>query len=376
MWVADMSRRGFTIIRRCVEAADVLAAASVEPAAAVVIDIDTPRLSADALAAIPNASKRAIIGVAGNDDGAHCAASWGITRLCRHDEGDVVEQIVAELHAHRPSIDEPVVASGQVHPRGVTAVYGAAGAPGRSTVALGLAEAWARSGDRVCLIDADTVGPSLGVLVGMTEDVSGLLVAARYADQGALDSRSLASSCRRLDDRLWLMTGIGSPDRWSQLRSAPLERVIRTCAEQFDRVVIDTNPLLNVQEIDDAMPGGVTPRDGATHAVLRLSDAVVAVTRPDAVALVRLIGDLPTLLNSVDHTQVSVVVNRAARRGERDLAHVREALSETGIHVSIHALPEDASVAMCRRTGSLLAEVAASKRLRKSLSRVSVAVAA
>lgn len=61
---------------------------------------------------------------------------------------------------------------------------------------------------------------------------------------------------------------------------------------------------------------------------------------------------------------------------ERDRAHVREVLSESGIHVSIHALPEDASVAMCRRTGSLLAEVAASKRLRKSHTRLGGAVAA
>ncbi len=387
-WVADMSRRGFTIVRRCVEAADVLAAASVEPRAAVVVDIDTPRLSSDALAAIPDVSDRAIIAVVGDDDGAHRAASWGITRQCRRNNGDVVEQIVAELQVQQPRIGESDASSSRYRAealasdsarrraRGVTVVYGATGAPGRSTVALGLAESWARSGERVCLVDADTVGPSLGLLLGLTEDVSGLLVATRYADQGALDTRSLASACRSLDDRLWLMTGIGSPDRWTQLRPAPLERVMRTCAEHFDRVVIDTNPLLHVPTIDDAMPGGVVPRDGVTRTLLQLSDAVVAVTGPDAVAVVRLVADLPVIFSAIEHTNVSVVVNRSARRGDGEISHVREVLADHGVTVPLHALPEDAGIAACRRTGSLLSEVAATKRVRKRFLRLSSAIAA
>ncbi len=369
------------MVRRCVEAVDVLAAASVEAQAAVVIDLNTPRLSADTIAAIPGVGDRIVVAIASDDEAADRARHWGIASIVRWGESEALDRIVTELQRERRSSmdssagDSPIE-TGNRSARGVTAVYGPAGAPGRSTIALGVAEAWARSGERVCLIDADTIGPSLALLVGMTEDVSGLLVAARYADQGALDARSLGSACRRLDDRLWLMSGIGSPERWHQLRPASMDRVVRTCAQLFDRVVIDINPLLNTDEIDDVMPGGLPLRDSATRSVLQVSDTVFAVTQPDAVSVTRLTVDLPRIFTLVSHSCVSVVVNRYSRRDSRSAARVSEVLTESGISVPVHSIPEDKSVLLCRRTGSLLSEVATSKRLRRSLAKLRDSAAA
>lgn len=380
-WITEVTRLGFTVVRRCVEAVDVLAAASVESQAAVVLDIDTPRLSADVIAAIPGINERIVVGLVTDDDAAERARLWGIETTIRQLDADAVDRLVAELGASK----EPVSASAQVTssavtPRpdagGITVVYGPTGAPGRSTVALGLAESWARAGDRVCLVDADTFGPSLALLVGMTEDVSGVLVASRYADQGALDARSLGSACRRLDDRLWLMSGVGSPERWHQLRPAALERVLRTCAEHFDRVVVDTHPLVSVGELDDVVPGGVPRRDSATRSALQLSDSVLAVTQPDAVSVVRLTVELPAIFSVLAHSKVSVAVNRVSRGDARATSRVREVLTETGINAPLHAIPEDKSVLTCRRNGSLLSEVSATKKLRRSLSRLGESIAA
>lgn len=379
--IAGVTQRGFTIVRRCVEAVDVLAAASIEPHAAVVFDVNTPRLSTDTVAAIPGLQQRIVIALASDDDAAFRARSWGIESVVLLDDADVIDRIVADLTASRPAPFERAEAvsthvSTGGGASGITVVYGPAGAPGRSTMALGLAEAWSRSGDRVCLVDADTVGPSLALLVGMTEDVSGVLVASRYADQAALDVRSLASACRRLDDRLWLMSGVGSADRWHQLRPASFERVVRKCAEHFDRVVIDTNPLLNVEGFDDVLTAGMPGRDGVTRSALQLSDSVLVVTQPDAVSVVRLSVDLPLVMNMVVHSRVSVVVNRTSRRDARAAADVGAVLTETGMNVPVHAVPEDGSVWTCRRNGSLLWEVAASARLRRSLSRLGHSLAA
>lgn len=379
--IAGVTKRGFTIVRRCVEAVDVLAAASVEPHAAVVIGVDTPRLSADTVAAIPDVQQRVVIAIAPDQDSAMRARSWGIESVVISSDADLVEQVAAELSTDRAELVEHARAARSHgaaggHAPGVTVVYGPAGAPGRSTIALGLAEAWSRSGDRVCLIDADSIGPSLALLVGMTEDVSGVLVSSRYADQGALDLRSLGSACRRLDDRLWLMSGVGSADRWHQLRPASFERVVRMCADHFDRIVIDTNPLLNVEDFDDGVTTGLPGRDAVTRAALRLSQSVVAVTQPDAVSVFRLSVDLPAVLTQIEHSRVIVAVNKASKRDARAAAHVGAVLTDSGINVPVHTVPEDGSVAACRRDGSLLWEVAATKKLRRSLSRLGQAVAA
>lgn len=379
--IAEVTKRGFTIVRRCVEAVDVLAAASVEPHAAVVLGVDTPRVSADTIAAIPGRPHRTIIALATDHDAASHARSWGIQSIVMLSDGDAMDTIVAELSEERADLPDDVHitkprASAAGRAPGVTVVYGPAGAPGRSTMALGLAEVWSRSGDRVCLIDADTLGPALALLVGMTEDVSGVLVASRYADQGALDVRSLGSACRCLENRLWLMTGIGSVDRWHQLRPASFERVIRMCAENFDRVVIDTNPLLNVEGFDDALTAGMPPRDGVTRAALRISDSVVVVTQPDAVNVVRLSVDLPMVMKLVSHSRVSVVVNRSSRRDGHAAGDVGHVLTESGINVPIHTVPEDGAVSTCRRNGSLLWEVASTKKLRRSLSKLGNSLAA
>ena len=383
--ITGVTQRGFTVVRRCLEAVDVLAAASIEPHAVVVVDADTPRLSADTVAAIPGLRERIVIALASDQDAAVRVRNWGIHSVLMLSDPDVLDRLTTELSAHKQSAHKPVLPEHEKSPdpqstmggaSRITVVYGPAGAPGRSTIALGLAEAWSRSGDRVCLIDADSIGPSLALLVGMTEDVSGVLVASRYADQGALDIRSLGSACRRLDDRLWLMSGVGSADRWHQLRPASFERVVRLCAENFDRVVIDTNPLLNVEGFDDALTTGMPSRDGVTRSALHLSDCVVVVTQPDAVSVLRLSADLPLVMRLIEHSRVSVAVNRSSKRDARARNHVAEVLTETGINVPVHTVPEDGAVSTCRRNGSLLWEVAATKKLRRSLSKLGNSLAA
>ena len=383
--ITGVTQRGFTVVRRCLEAVDVLAAASIEPHAAVVVDADTPRLSADTVAAIPGLRERIVIALASDQDAAVRVRNWGIHSVLMLSDPDVLDRLTTELSAHKQSAHKPVLPEHEKSPdpqstmggaSRITVVYGPAGAPGRSTIALGLAEAWSRSGDRVCLIDADSIGPSLALLVGMTEDVSGVLVASRYADQGALDIRSLGSACRRLDDRLWLMSGVGSADRWHQLRPASFERVVRLCAENFDRVVIDTNPLLNVEGFDDALTTGMPSRDGVTRSAFHLSDCVVVVTQPDAVSVLRLSADLPLVMRLIEHSRVSVAVNRSSKRDARAATHVGEVLTEAGVNVPIYTVPDDGAVSTCRRNGSLLWEVAATKKLRRSLAKLGNSLAA
>lgn len=376
--ISDVVADGLTVSRRCVDAADLLAAASIEVDALVVVDADVPRLGADIVASVQSSHSNRVIGLAGSERERGFLRALGIETLI--DPGtDEAGRVLAEaLRSHRsegngaPGVEWVARSSGGQ----LVAVTGPPGAPGRSTVALGLAEQWARAGERVCLIDADTLGPSLACQVGMTEDISGLLLAARYADQGALDARSLGASCRRLTDSLWFMSGIGLPERWPSVRVAAASRIWSTCRTHFDRVVVDAGALLDTPEPDDPLQVRGEARDGITRSALAASTEVIVVCTPDPVSVVRLLPHLAAVNRAQEGARVSVVVNRVARRERNATACVRETLVEAGLTTQVLEVVEDTRVRECVRKGALLGEETKAVRVRRSLERVARAVAA
>lgn len=376
--ISAVTSAGCTVVRRCLEAVDLLAAAEVEPQAQIVVDIAVPRLGAKIVASIQEQAIGRVIALTDGDSGSSQARAWGIDRIVDMRDQDAIETLIGSLRegqsATQATASKPT-ALDRHRRNSIVAVTGPPGAPGRSTVALGLAEAWAHSGERVCVIDADTCAPALAYLVGITENVSGVLVAARYADQGALDARSLGSACRQLTDRLWILTGIGSPDRWTGANPAVLDRIWAACAEHFDKVVIDAGTLLDTSPIDDPFAAR-HERDGATISALRASDSTVVVCRPDPIGIVRLIHQLPLIAEYAGEADLRVLVNRQSGSERKAGSQVADALLEAGISLPIQTLREDSSVATCVARGALLGEVAATMRLRKSLGRISRELAA
>lgn len=388
--ISAVTAAGCTVVRRCLEAADLLAASTIEPQARIVVDLAVPRLGADIVSSIEVTQPGRMVGLIDNDDAITAAHTLGIRTIIDMRDPAAREHLSAELDRDRhPRIDshrggEHFASSADSRAadpatdaaRGrIVAVTGPPGAPGRTTVALGLAQSWAAGGERVCLIDADSIAPSLAATIGITEDTSGLLLAARYAEQGALDSRSLGSACRSLDANLWVLTGIGSPDRWTGVRPSMLERVWNTCRQHFDRIVIDAGMLVDSPEVDDAFVSA-SVRDAATIAALKASDATVVVTRPDALATLRLIHYLPLARKLCGDAPPHVVINRSGRGDKGAGKQVGDALLEAGMPSPIHVLRDDASVITCVQRGALLSEVASTAKFRRAVKNVAKAVAA
>ena len=408
--IGAVSAAGCTVVRRCLEAADLLAAAEIEPQAAIVVDVAVPRLGADIIATIERStagpSIGRTIGLIDDDTGRERVRALGISRVIDMRDSDARNELISALQTEPEPRSSPTSStqpagkqysgnpgdarrqSDPLETKGRRVVVtGPAGAPGRTTVALGLAEAWAQAGERVCLVDADTVAPSLAATVGMTEDISGLLLASRYADQGALDARSLGSACRKLSERLWVLTGIGSPDRWGSARPAALERIWDACAEHFDRVVIDAGSLLDTPAADDNFSIG-HERDAATVSALRNCDAAIVVARGEPIGTLRLIDQLPSIGKLTGSAEIHVVVNRvhksdkfparlAARSAAKSVAKaVGQALLEAGSPLPVHQLREDRSIEDCVRKGALLSEVPATMRVRRSFAKLARQLAA
>jgi Mrp family chromosome partitioning ATPase len=96
-------------------------------------------------------------------------------------------------------------------PGTLLAVWGPAGAPGRTTIALGLADAFARRGLSTLLLDADPYGGSVATLTGLLDEAPGLAAACRAANAGRLDISRLAECCRTVGGDLRVLTGLSDP---------------------------------------------------------------------------------------------------------------------------------------------------------------------
>ena len=236
-------------------------------------------------------------------------------------------------------------------------MWGPAGAPGRTTVATALAACLAAS-RRTTLVDVDPYGGSVAQVLGVLDEVSGLLAAARLAGAGMLEER-FSSVQRALDPRLTVVTGLPRPDRWAEVRSGTVELLLETAA-RHGHVVVDTGFSLE----QDGDLGGRPGRHQMTLAALDVADEVVVVGNADPVGLSRLARGLVELRESHPTTPTRVVVNRMRPTlgwSERDVAQM---VAGFATPVGLHFLPEDrAAVDRALVTGRTLLETDAGSPL-------------
>ena len=196
---------------------------------------------------------------------------------------------------------------------GLVAVWGPAGAPGRTTVAFTVADELAAAGVPTLLADADTYGGSVAQLLGVLDEAPGLAAAARAANAGTLDLPAMAAFARQLPGvPLRLLTGIARADRWPELRPASLD-VVWTLARKLAAVtVVDCGFCLEQDEelsFDTIAP----QRNGATLATLAQADEILAVGSADPVGLHRLVRGLAELRDAVPRAEVRVILNKVRR---------------------------------------------------------------
>lgn len=255
------------LVRRCVDVADLLAIADTDVAGAALVHTELSGLDADAVHRLERAGLR----VAAIEADEERCLGLGIDRCLAL---GALDTLTRDTIAPTDSRGED---------RGtVVAVWGPTGAPGRSTVALGIAAAAAAKGVDTVLVDADTYGGSLAQMLAVLDDVSGLMAACRAANNGhpgQVDDHLLT-----VDPQLRLLTGLPRADMWPQVRPGALELVLRRLCSTAELVVVDCGFALE--------PGsgqGSNARNQATLQALEQADQVVAVGKADPVGLARLV---------------------------------------------------------------------------------------
>lgn len=293
--VSALQTASVVIGKRCVDVADLLATASTGVADIVVVSADLPGLDADAVRRITDL-RVAILAIA-EPDAVERVHRLGISEVLISPQADEVARAVvqqAARHRTEPTPDdlkapravdellpEPTADQGRV-----VVVWGPHGAPGRSTLAAGIAAERARADRPVVLLDADPYGGAVGQNLGILDEVSGLLAASRHVNEGTLTPESLARCRRSLSPTLEVLTGLPRPDRWGEVRPGALAQMIEMAALHAD-VVVD----VGFGIVEDRHQG----RDRITLEALEMADEIVAVGGAEPVGLVRLARGLVDL---------------------------------------------------------------------------------
>lgn len=351
---------GIVVLKRCVDVDDLLAAASAGQADVAVLGLDSPGLDRSAVELLERYAVRPVAIAAGGatlDGGRLRAARIGIARVVTDDDlgslpGAVLAEESPDTVVRVPQPDRPPPPPVPGTAGRVVAVWGPAGAPGRTIVAGAVAAELARRKRRTVLVDADPYGGAVAQQLGILDEVSGLLSAARLAASGQLEER-FGSVQRGIDGHLSVVTGLPRGDRWIEVRPGTVEHLLEVGREQAE-VVVDTGFCL---EDDPGSDYGTRPgRNQMTLGALEVADEVVAVGSADPVGLTRLARGLVELaeLGREPH----VVVNRMRPTlgwSEREIATMVTGFARTA---SVHFLPEDQpTVDRALVAGRTLAEV-------------------
>ena len=386
--VARASSAGLQIVRRPVDAVELLAAASCDRTMAVVISASLPRITGDVVQRLL-ADDRPVIGLHSDATTQSALRSLGIHHLVSAlgDPTEVIQAVATSLQRLAESVASRdrswdlgvtgtspgrLTASPDGHrQRGrIVAVCGSPGAPGRSVTAIGLSEAFAAEGRRTCTVDADLQAPSIGLQVGVREDVSGLVVACRLTEHGSLDPRSIMQAARAMSPQWSILSGISRAEDWSYVRPDCLRSVLERCREAFEVTVVDLGAELPGDDVDLLS----SDRGLAVGAVLEVADEALAVARADALGVARLVQAWPRLRALMTGTGVRVVLTHVDRGSSRS---IRSALANAGIGVPVHLVPRDVrAFSRCLAKAATLGEVARRSNARAAMHSLARAVGA
>jgi MinD-like ATPase involved in chromosome partitioning or flagellar assembly len=339
---------GVVLVRRCVDLPDLLAAAGAGVASVALVAPTLPGLDADSVSSLRRRGLAVVLVAAPEDllDGdTERLRRLGIDHLLASTElGSLVETVTGASAAAASVVPRPSAASSEGEAVEVTgrllAVWGPTGAPGRTTVAVGVAAEIAGSGREVLLADMDAYGGAVAQHLGVLDEVSGLLGAARAANTGQLSPERLGALARQVGPRLRVLTGLPRPDRWQEVRPAAFADVLEQAVHLAPYVVLDLGFSLEADPVDPF--GSSAPqRNEMTLAALQRADEVLVVGSADPVGLSRLARGLVELNILLPGVPPRVVVNRTRPSLGWTDREIRGMVEGFVRPVDVHFLPED-----------------------------------
>lgn len=341
--LADAVEHGHTVVARLVGWRDLLDSLDVLAPDVALVGAARASLSGELLAACDERGIRLVALAAGDADRAH-AAQLGLHEvLDRSADWREIEALVSGGVPVPSRVGD--AARTARHAGEVVAVWGPAGAPGRTTLAINLAAEIAAAGHSVALVDADPYGGAIAPSLGLLDEAPGFASACRLAGGDALDLAELERIAQRYSaprGSFDVFTGLVGPSRWPELAHDRVTSAIQSIAARSEYVVLDTG--FSLERDEELTSDQFAPRrNAATFAALAAADRVVAVGLADPVGLSRLLRGHGDLVDLVEPERIDVVVNRvrSAALGIDAHAQVRQTLRRFAGIADATLLPHD-----------------------------------
>ncbi len=311
----DIVAGGHDVLGRVAGAEDVIAAVDAAPADVVLVNAGPRSLTAGVLQACDRRGVR-VIALAATERERRNAVTVGLHEVIDADAPwSDIEPLLSAAPLRTPQSERAGDGGGGADDgeRGsrVLAVWGPAGAPGRSTIAITLAAELAAAGRRVALLDADPYGGTVAPALGLLDEAPGFAAACRLAGSDSLTTAELDRVAQTYGGAggFRVLTGIARPDRWPELSEDRVRRTLAVCRTWAEYVVIDTG--FSLERDEEISSDLFAPRrNAATIAALQGADHVVAVASADPVGLARFLRTHADLVELLDGQRLTVVANR------------------------------------------------------------------
>jgi MinD-like ATPase involved in chromosome partitioning or flagellar assembly len=329
---AEATRHGHVILARCSSGHELASAVAMHQPDVAIASAE-PRYLTDRVLAVSDDSGTRIVALVGSEPARRHAALLGLYETldssAKWTDVEALFERVPGVLARDEASAPPQSGRGTV-----IAVWGPAGAPGRTTIAITVAAELAALGYSVALADLDTHGASVAPALGMLDEAPGFAAACRLAGSDSLTRDELERISQRYESAaggFWVLTGIGRPSRWPELSAERVAKSIAHCREWVDYTVLDVGASLeNDEEISSDLYA--PRRNAATVTGVHAADHILAVGSADPVGLARFLRSHVDVLEAASTHSITVVMNRvrASAIGMNPQGQVTQTLSRFG----------------------------------------------
>jgi MinD-like ATPase involved in chromosome partitioning or flagellar assembly len=225
----------------------------------------------------------------------------------------------------------------------ITAILGASGGTGATEIAIELARALGKRGERTVMVDGDELAPSLAQRLNLSLHPN-IRTAVDVVEHG---SGRLSECLTMVATNLETMVGLPHPRDWIELRGTDMTAVIDELARGRPQVVINCSPA-----IEDLAGFGGADRYAMTRAAIIAADTVIIVCPPTPMGVARLIDRVADLAVLAEGKPVHVVVNRNPKSNFKRNEIAKE-VQRNFAPAGIHFVPFDEKVERAAWEGTL-----------------------
>lgn len=319
-----LSADGMVIADRCLDAASLVERAGAMDLDVALVSSDLHRLSGGSLGAIREARLPLVLLVEPPDIERYAGLAYLVPADAASED---VCAALREARARGPAYPRAtaVDASDEKSDGGdghddrdgcegqVVAVVSGKGAPGKTTVAIGLAAALGNARGRVVLVDADLRGGNVGPYLDLDPRLG--LVGLAFGGNGASEQSTIEDELQE-GPGFVALTGLERAEMAAIVSAELVTATVMALQSRFDCVVVDAG---------EAIPGMQRP---ATDSLLRQADRVLVVTCGDLVSLWNARAAVRHLREGVGLAPeaMAIVLNRKEGRGRYGQTEVERAL--------------------------------------------------